>query len=236
MKLTAEHGFPLWEACAAFWYGWALAAAGEVTAGSAQMRSAIAANKGLGVVNQVPFLLGVLADICTQAGDPTEARDLLTEALRIVDRTQERWFEAELHRLRAEALLASSPCDSAEAEASLSHASSNLLLESQPAEKVKALLEITTNLSKTLELGPLLPKIVDSLFQVFKQADRGFIILRDESGKRLVPKVFKARRAADEANSMFSRSIVKQCMETVQALLSDGWPIDMNAVCMEIQA
>ena len=122
MKLTAEHGFSLWEVCAAFWYGWALAAAGEVTAGSAQMRSAIAANKGLGVVNQIPFLLGLLADICTQAGDPTEARDLLTEALGIVDRTQERWFEAELHRLRAEALLASSPSDSAEAEASLRHA------------------------------------------------------------------------------------------------------------------
>jgi class 3 adenylate cyclase/predicted ATPase len=122
MKLTAEHGFPVWEVCAAFWHGWALAAAGEVKAGSAQMRSALAANKGLGFVNQIPFLLGVLADIRTQAGDPTEARDLLTEALGIVDRTQERWFEAELHRLRAEALLASSPCDSAEAEASLSHA------------------------------------------------------------------------------------------------------------------
>ena len=122
MKLTAEHGFSLWEVCAAFWYGWALAASGEVTAGSAQMRSAIAAGKGLGAVNQVPFLLGLLADIRTQAGDPTEARDLLTEALGIVDRTQERWFEAELHRLRAEALLASSPCHSAEAEASLRHA------------------------------------------------------------------------------------------------------------------
>lgn len=122
LKLTAEHGFPLWEVCAAFWYGWALAASGEVTAGSAQMRSALAAKDGLGVVNQVPFLLGVLADICTQAGDPTEARDLLSEALGIVDRTQERWFEAELHRLRAEALLASSPSDSAEAEASLRHA------------------------------------------------------------------------------------------------------------------
>jgi predicted ATPase len=122
MKLTAEHGFPLWEVDAAFWNGWALAAAGEVTAGSAQMRSAIATKKALGVVNQVPFLLGLLADVCTQAGDPTEARDLLTEALSIVDRTQERWFEAELHRLRAEALLASSPCDPAEAEASLSHA------------------------------------------------------------------------------------------------------------------
>ena len=71
------------------------------------MRGAIAAGKGLGAVNQIPFLLGLLADIRTQAGDPTEARDLLTEALGIVERTQERWFEAELHRLKAEALLAS---------------------------------------------------------------------------------------------------------------------------------
>jgi predicted ATPase len=86
------------------------------------MRSAIATQKGLGVVNHRPFYLGLLADICTQAGDPTEALDLLTEALAIVDRTQERWFEAELHRLRAEALLAILPCESAEAEASLSHA------------------------------------------------------------------------------------------------------------------
>jgi tetratricopeptide (TPR) repeat protein len=61
MKLTAEHGFSLWEMDAAFWRGWALAAAGEVTTGAAQMRRAIAAKKGLGVVNQVPFLLGLVS-------------------------------------------------------------------------------------------------------------------------------------------------------------------------------
>jgi predicted ATPase len=43
----------------------------------------------------------------------------LTEALSLIDRTQECWFEAELHRLRAEALLVGSPGDPAEAEASL---------------------------------------------------------------------------------------------------------------------
>ena len=55
MKLTAEHGFSLWEVCAVFWYGWALAAAGEVTAGSAQMRSAIAANKAWALSTRYPF-------------------------------------------------------------------------------------------------------------------------------------------------------------------------------------
>jgi serine phosphatase RsbU (regulator of sigma subunit)/pSer/pThr/pTyr-binding forkhead associated (FHA) protein len=104
-------------------------------------------------------------------------------------------------------------------EASLSHASSNLLLQSQPAEKLQALLEISSNLSRTLELDPLLPKILDSLFQLFKQADRGFIILRDETTKRLIPKAIRARRANDEAKAQFSRSIVRLCLDTVQAKL-----------------
>jgi predicted ATPase len=122
LNLTAEHGFSLWEQNAVFWGGWVLAAAGEFTAASVQMRDAIATFQAMGVVNQLPFLLGLLADVHAQAGSPTQALALLTEALAIVERTQERWFEAELHRLSAEALLAGSPRDVAEAEASLRRA------------------------------------------------------------------------------------------------------------------
>src|SRR5207245_1440209 len=58
--------------------------------------------------------------------------------------------------------------------------SSNLLLDTQPAEKLRGLLDITADLSKTLELDPLLPKIVDSLFHLFRQADRAFLILAED--------------------------------------------------------
>jgi phosphoserine phosphatase RsbU/P len=105
-------------------------------------------------------------------------------------------------------------------EATLSH-SSSLLLDTQPAEKLNALYEISANLSKTLELDPLLPKIVDSLFQLFKQADRCFIILAEEGTTRLLPKVVKTRRTTDETNARFSRAIVRQCLETAQGFLSD---------------
>jgi len=98
--------------------------------------------------------------------------------------------------------------------------SSHLLLESQPAEKIKALLDISTNLAKTLELDALLPKIADSLFQIFRQADRCFLILREDSGK-LVPKLVKTRRPFGESNARFSRSIVQQCLETAEAFLSE---------------
>src|SRR5262249_24848706 len=55
----------------------------------------------------------------------------------------------------------------------------------------------------------------------FKQADRGFIILREETSGRLYAKVIRTRRPQDEANARFSRSIVKQCMDNVKALLVD---------------
>src|SRR5581483_4434488 len=89
-----------------------------------------------------------------------------------------------------------------------------------PAEKLRGLLEISSKLSKTLELDDLLPKIVDSLFQVFRQADRAFIVMAEESGK-LIPRVIKTRRPGDESTARFSRSIVRRCLEGAQATLID---------------
>ena len=106
-------------------------------------------------------------------------------------------------------------------EASVSHHTTGQLLDTQPAEKLKALLEISTDLSKTLDQDALLPKLVDRLMDLFKQADRGFVILHDTLTNRLASKVTRARRAQDEATARFSRSIVRRCLETGQALLSN---------------
>ncbi|HXG11857.1 MAG TPA: SpoIIE family protein phosphatase [Gemmataceae bacterium] len=118
--------------------------------------------------------------------------------------------------------------------------SKHLLLETQPAEKIRALLEISSNLSKTLQLDPLLPKICDSLFQMFRQADRCFIILAGDTPTKLIPKVIKTRRPGDESNARFSRSIVKRCLESGQAFLSDdasaGVPLSQSVVDFRIRS
>ncbi|GIW79951.1 MAG: hypothetical protein KatS3mg105_1758 [Gemmatales bacterium] len=106
-------------------------------------------------------------------------------------------------------------------EATLQNSDPRFLLQTQPAEKLQALLEITNNLSKTLELRSLLPNIADNLFKLYKQADRCFIILEDEQSKRLVPRVIKTRRANDETTARFSRTIIEQCVKSVQAILSE---------------
>jgi serine phosphatase RsbU (regulator of sigma subunit)/pSer/pThr/pTyr-binding forkhead associated (FHA) protein len=109
-------------------------------------------------------------------------------------------------------------------EAMLSQ-NSSLLLEEQPAEKLRHLLEISSNLSRTLELDKLLPQIVDSLFQLFRQADRAFLIMAEDTVKeghyRLMPRVVKTRRPTDEANARFSKNIIRSCLETGKAFLSD---------------
>jgi phosphoserine phosphatase RsbU/P len=105
-------------------------------------------------------------------------------------------------------------------EATLAH-SSKQILETQPAEKLSFLLSITTELTQSFDLDHLLPKIADSLFQVFKQADRCFIIFGEDGSEKLIPKVVRNRRAADEGKDRFSRRIVRECLEKAQAVLSE---------------
>ena len=57
--------------------------------------------------------------------------------------------------------------------------STGLRLEVNTEAKLKALIEISQNLGKALGLAEVLPKLLDSLFAIFLQADRGFIVLCD---------------------------------------------------------
>ena len=117
MALTAEHGFRGWLAEATFYQGWALAAEGDVARGLPLMRDGLAAVRAAGMWMEVPMYLCLLAGMCTKAGQPSEALELLAEALDQAGTAEGRWFEAELHRLRGEALLALSSEGTAEAEA-----------------------------------------------------------------------------------------------------------------------
>jgi serine phosphatase RsbU (regulator of sigma subunit)/pSer/pThr/pTyr-binding forkhead associated (FHA) protein len=99
--------------------------------------------------------------------------------------------------------------------------SSNQILETQPADKLRGLLDIAGNLNKTLDLDALLPKIAESLFGLYRQADRCFIIQAEEGTRKLMPRVVKTRRPQDEHNARPSRTIVQRCLDTAQAFLSD---------------
>ena len=92
-------------------------------------------------------------------------------------------------------------------------------LQVAPSDRLRALLEISTNLSRTLDLDPLLTQIADTLFGVFKQADRCFVLMLDENA-RPIPKVVKSRRAGQD-DTRFSRTIVRKTIESMQSYLSE---------------
>jgi serine phosphatase RsbU (regulator of sigma subunit) len=103
--------------------------------------------------------------------------------------------------------------------AAVGHMSQQQLLEAQPTERLRALLDVSMALGKTLGEESLLPQIADILFSVFKQADRCFIILRDESTEALIPEVVKTRRANADTSARFSKSILHRCLDSREALL-----------------
>jgi len=59
----------------------------------------------------------MLAEAYGSTGQVEAGKCVLAEALTLVDTTEERWWEAELHRLKGELLLAQSTDNAAEAEA-----------------------------------------------------------------------------------------------------------------------
>ncbi|MES1213507.1 MAG: SpoIIE family protein phosphatase [Singulisphaera sp.] len=86
--------------------------------------------------------------------------------------------------------------------------------------KLKALIEINNNLSAAISVDQVLPKVLDSLFKVFLQADRGFIVLQERENGPLIPKAVKHRRAGDEETIRISRTIISQVMKGKEAILS----------------
>jgi serine phosphatase RsbU (regulator of sigma subunit) len=95
-----------------------------------------------------------------------------------------------------------------------------LRLDLNTSAKLKALVEISQNLGRALGVADVLPKLLDSLFVIFPQADRGFIVLEDPRTRRLVPQAVKYRRAAQGENVRISRTILRRVMASKEAILS----------------
>jgi serine phosphatase RsbU (regulator of sigma subunit)/pSer/pThr/pTyr-binding forkhead associated (FHA) protein len=110
-------------------------------------------------------------------------------------------------------------------QATLARMPQQQLLDAAPAERLRALLEISNQLASASTQEEQLDKIAEILFQTFRQADRCFIILRDEQNDILAVRVFRSRRPTEET-PRFSRTIVRQCMEQQQAFLVEDASTD----------
>jgi serine phosphatase RsbU (regulator of sigma subunit)/pSer/pThr/pTyr-binding forkhead associated (FHA) protein len=88
---------------------------------------------------------------------------------------------------------------------------------SSAAVKLSALMEFTQSLGKALSLDEVLPQLLNSLFKIFTQADRGFIVLRQDDGQ-LVPRWTKMRHQDEDDTIRISRTIVNHVIDSREAV------------------
>ena len=122
ISLAQEQGFPYWIAVGSLMRGWALAHQGQGKAGVEQITQALRAFRATGAEAWQPYWLALLADAYGTMGQPEVRLTVLTEALTLADKTGERWYEAELHRLKGALLLQQSLDNQVEAESCFHHA------------------------------------------------------------------------------------------------------------------
>jgi len=97
------------------------------------------------------------------------------------------------------------------------------ILKVNPEAKLRAILQITQALGRTLDLEAVLSKMLDGLFEIFVHADRGLVLLLD--GDRLIPRAMKHRHQWQDS-IQYSRTIVQQAMDQRQAILSEDAVVD----------
>lgn len=93
-------------------------------------------------------------------------------------------------------------------------------LEVQPEAKLRAVLEISRTLAGTIDLDAILPKILDTLFEVFPAADRGCVLLQDTVTGQLIPKAIKHRRDSEDDSVKLSRTVLARVMKEKTGILS----------------
>ncbi|MCA6115497.1 AAA family ATPase [Bradyrhizobium sp. WSM 1738] len=115
VEIATEHGFPHFVGTGACFRAWAmLEMGGSIKETISRMQWGLAAKRATGAEIKVPYYLGLLAEAHRRANRIADGMSLLNEALELVERTDERWYEAELYRLMGETSIIGSDRNDAE--------------------------------------------------------------------------------------------------------------------------
>ncbi len=103
------------------------------------------------------------------------------------------------------------------------------VFEVRPEDKLRGILKINQSLAGLIEVASIAPKILDTLFEVFPQADRGTILMREDRGpkaqkegaqRRFVPAAQKRRLEGDDESVRLSRTILDRVLNDKTGILS----------------
>lgn len=102
IELCQWEDIGLWLGGGRILHGWALAELGQPAAGLAAIQEGLNDWDASGAALIKPYYFALRAEALVRGGAVDAALEVITEALATVQRTGERWYEAELFRLRGE--------------------------------------------------------------------------------------------------------------------------------------
>jgi hypothetical protein len=117
IELSTRHSFPHWLTHGTILRGWARSALGDTTEGIAWIEDGIRDFRVAGAMQELPFLLALKAEALHLGSRTCGALEAIREAEALVERSGERWWCAELYRLRG-VFLANLGADETQIEAS----------------------------------------------------------------------------------------------------------------------
>jgi serine phosphatase RsbU (regulator of sigma subunit) len=115
MRVATDQGFDFWHASGTLYFAAGLLLGGQLEQGLRLFQDGLAAYRATGAVLGLPYYLSILGEAFTKAGRFDDARRAFAEAFDLVEQNDERFQEAELHRLRGELHLAESHDEAAAA-------------------------------------------------------------------------------------------------------------------------
>jgi class 3 adenylate cyclase/predicted ATPase len=116
LRLSAENGFPFWQGMSKVLRGWAMGRRGNFDEGVSEIHAGINEWRATGTETLNTYWLALLAEVYIETGQTEEGLGVLSESLRSVSGSGEKWREAELHRLKGTLLLMAKPDRKIEAE------------------------------------------------------------------------------------------------------------------------
>jgi predicted ATPase len=117
IEVSTRHHYAQWLAIGSILRGSARSASGHSTEGISWIENGIADYRASGSILSMPYFLALKAEALHLADRNSEALEAIREAEAMVERSEERWWCAELHRLRG-GFLAASGADETKIEAS----------------------------------------------------------------------------------------------------------------------
>jgi adenylate cyclase len=100
VELSTRQNFALWLAGGEVLSGWAHSASKNAMQGLAWIQDGIVGWRATGSMLLIPYYLGIMAEALHIADRTSEALEAISEAEAMIERSGERWWYAELYRLR----------------------------------------------------------------------------------------------------------------------------------------